>query len=113
VDWLGMRVLAADGRRLGLVNDLRLAPTGRVGLSAELVVEGIVVDGRHAGSMLGYDRRRDQGPWLVRRPVRALHRHAGYAPWSAVEAVDLDAGEIRTSLLGLHSLGMRSTTQQS
>jgi hypothetical protein len=105
VDLLGLPVLAVDGSRLGLVNDLRLAPSGRVrGVFAELVVDGIVVDGHHAGSMLGYDRRAEQGPWLVRIFVHALHRHAGYVPWSAVESIDLEGREVRTTLRSLQDL---------
>jgi len=105
VDLLGLPVLAADGTRLGLVNDLRLSPADRVrGLFAELVIDGIVVDGHHAGSMLGYDRRAEQGPRLVRILVRALHRHAGYVPWSHVETIDLERREIRTTLRTLQGL---------
>jgi hypothetical protein len=46
-----------------------------------------VISDRHAGSMLGYDRRADQGTWLVRRIVRRLHRNARYLPWPAVRGV--------------------------
>jgi sporulation protein YlmC with PRC-barrel domain len=105
VDLLGLPVLAVDGSRLGLVNDLRLVPSDRVrGVFAELVVDGIVVGGHHAGSMLGYDRRGEQGPWLVRILVRALHRHAGYVPWSDVESIDPERREIRTTLRTLQDL---------
>ena len=97
-DVLGMDVFARDGRRLGHVNDLRLAPTSAVeGTMARLVVDGLVVDGRHAGSMLGYDRRAEQGPRLVRWAVRGLHRHAGYVPWSAVSEIDWAANRITLS----------------
>jgi hypothetical protein len=96
VDLLGMRVLAPDGRQLGLLNDVRLAPTGAVaGAFPRMVVDGLVVDGRHAGSLLGYDRRAEQGPRLVRWAVRWLHRNAGYLPWGAVRSVDWSAREIR------------------
>ena len=105
VDLLGLPVLAVDGSRLGLVNDLRLVPAGKVrGVFAELVVDGIVVDGHHAGSMLGYDRRAEQGPWLVRILVRALHRRAGYVPWGDVDGIDLELREIRTTLRTLQDL---------
>ena len=98
VDLLHMPVRGPDGRTLGRVNDVRLAPTRAVhGVSAELVVDGIVVDGNHPGSLLGYDRRSDQGPWLVRVAVRALHRHAGYLPWEAVTDVDWDARRVTVS----------------
>jgi hypothetical protein len=102
---LGMDVFAADGRRLGHVNDLRLAPTRVVeGTMARLVVDGLVVDGRHAGSMLGYDRRAEQGPRLVRWAVRGMHRHAGYAPWARVREVDWAANRIVLSVRALDPL---------
>jgi hypothetical protein len=105
VDLLHMQVRGPDGRVLGRVNDLRLAPTRAVrGVSAELVVVGIVVDGNHPGSLLGYDRRSDQGPWLVRVVVRALHRNAGYLPWEAVTEVDWDAGRVTVSTDRLEAL---------
>ena len=95
-DLLGADVVQVDGTRLGHLNDVRLAPTSAVhGVFPELVVEGIVVDGRHAGSLLGYDRRREQGPWLVRWAVRTLHRGAGYLPWDDVEQVDWERREVR------------------
>ena len=91
VDLLHMQVRDPDGRVLGRVNDLRLSPTRAVrGVAAELMVDGIIVDGNHPGSLLGYDRRSEQGPWLVRVAVRALHRHAGYLPWEAVADIDWD-----------------------
>ena len=65
------------------------------GVFPRLVVDGLVVDGKHVGSMLGYDRRAEQGPWLLRRIVRHIHRNAGYLPWDAVEEVDWDAGVVR------------------
>jgi hypothetical protein len=92
---LGARVVGPDGRVLGHVNDLRLAPGPAIrGLRAELVVEGLLVADRHAGSLLGYDRRREQGPWPVRTLVRALHRRASFVPWSAVVAVSWSDGEV-------------------
>jgi hypothetical protein len=88
---LGFDVVTEGGRALGHVNDVRLATGhGIRGTRAELLVEGFVVGTRHAGSLLGYDRRSEQGPWLVRRLVRWLHRHAGYVAWEAVRSVDWD-----------------------
>lgn len=79
-------MVGADGGELGHVNDVRVVrrPGG-----ALPVVDGIVVGDRHAGSLLGYDRRPEQGPWLVRVVVRRLHRHACYVPWRAVTSLDL------------------------
>jgi hypothetical protein len=100
-----MDVFAADGRRLGHVNDLRLAPTRAVeGAMARLAVDGLIIDGRHAGSMLGYDRRAEQGPRLVRWAVRGMHRHAGYAPWTAVGEIDWTANRITLSVHALDPL---------
>jgi len=108
-DILGMDVFAADGRRLGHVNDLRLAPTLAVeGTMARLIVDGLIVDGRHSGSMLGYDRRAEQGPRLVRWAVRGMHRHAGYAPWTAVSEIDWPANEITLSVQSLDPLDTAS-----
>jgi hypothetical protein len=84
-DLLGATVTARDGREIGHVNDLRLAPGKAVrGVHVELVVDGLIVSDRHAGSMLGYDRRAEQGPRLVRALVRRVHRNARYLPWTAV-----------------------------
>jgi sporulation protein YlmC with PRC-barrel domain len=96
VDLLGLPVLGPDGTKLGFLSDLRLAPTATVdGVFPRLVVDGLVVDGRHVGSMLGYDRRAEQGPWVLRRIVRQLHRDAGYLPWDALDSVDWDAGTVK------------------
>jgi hypothetical protein len=85
---LGASVVTVGGQQLGHVNDVRLAPSPNVrGVRAQLVVDGLVLADRHAGSMLGYDRRSDQGPWLVRLLVRRLHRNARYLPWTAVRDV--------------------------
>ncbi|MDQ1585075.1 MAG: hypothetical protein QOJ90_1220 [Actinomycetota bacterium] len=92
---LRLPVVDEDGRELGHVNDVRLAPTGRVnGVFTELAAVALIVADRHSGSLLGYDRRADQGPWLVRVIVRALHRHAGLVRWSSVQRVDWAAGRI-------------------
>jgi len=38
--------------------------------------------------MLGYDRRDQQGPWLVRLIVRRLHRRLLVVPWEAVRLTE-------------------------
>jgi hypothetical protein len=86
---LGAEVLDPAGAVIGHVNDVRLSPGPAVhGVRAELVIEGVIVSDRHAGSLLGYDRRAEQGPWLVRRIVRRLHRNARYVRWSNLSDVD-------------------------
>lgn len=61
-----------DGRRDGRVIDVRARPEGDRGL----VVSALVVGRGGAGSMLGYDRKQDMGPWAVAALVRRLHRGA-------------------------------------
>lgn len=84
-DLLGMSVAYAGGGHAGYVNDVRLE---RRPDDSRLVAVGIVVGGRHPGSLLGYDRRSEQGPVLVRWVVRWIHRHAGYVPWESVIKID-------------------------
>lgn len=105
-DLLGLPVVTVDGRTLGHVNDVRLAPGLALrGLRSELLVDGLVVADRHAGSLLGYDRRAENGPWLIRVVVRFLHRHAGYAPWSAVHSVEWgDGGRVVVAIDRLDDL---------
>jgi sporulation protein YlmC with PRC-barrel domain len=88
VDLLGAEVVDGEGRRLGRVNDVRFTAGSDEGAGQELSVVGLVVAGRHEGSLLGYDRRPTQGPWLIRMIVRRLHRNAGYVPWTAVRTVE-------------------------
>jgi hypothetical protein len=84
-DLLGAPVLDRDGRQVGVVTDLRCVQDGPVrGSMAAPRVDALVVSRRHTGSLLGYDRRDQQGPWLIRAAVRRLHRHLLVVPWSAV-----------------------------
>lgn len=55
--------------------------------------------------MLGYDRRPDQGPWLVNRAVRWLHRHSGYVAWGEVRDIDWDSRIITVTTSTLADLG--------
>lgn len=79
---LGMPVIRADGSKAGYVRDLRLERRPDDG---HLRAAGIIVDTRHAGSMLGYDRSSRQGPLVLRLVIRRLHRGAGYAPWQQAD----------------------------
>jgi sporulation protein YlmC with PRC-barrel domain len=67
----GMDVLEPEGRPVGRVLDARFTPSP----DGRLVLEGLVVGHGHPGSLLGYDRRKGMGPWLVRQTVGYLHRH--------------------------------------
>lgn len=67
----GMAVLGPDGEPAGRVLDARFTP----GADGSLVLSSLIVGPGRPGVLLGYDRRGDQGPWLVRSVVRRLHRH--------------------------------------
>lgn len=67
----GMDVLGPGGERLGRVLDARFEPSPE----GSLVLCSLIIGHGRPGSLLGYDRRSDQGPWLVRTVVRRLHRH--------------------------------------
>jgi hypothetical protein len=90
-----MGVVSATGEMLGRVNGVRVrASAGTVGYGG-LVVDGLVVAQHNTGSLLGYDRRPQQGPALIRAIVAYLHRNAGYVPWGGVHTVDWDKRQIR------------------
>jgi sporulation protein YlmC with PRC-barrel domain len=101
---LGMNVISATGESLGQVNDVRVrAPSGTIGYGA-LVVDGLVVAQHETGSLLGYDRRSQQGPLLIRAIVGFLHRNAGYIPWSGVHTVDWDKRQVLLNVETLEDL---------
>jgi hypothetical protein len=101
---LGLPVEGPDGRRLGEVGDVRLTRTaGRSG-PVQLVAEGLVVGGGHPGSLLGYDRRGEQGPALVRAVVRWLHRDARYLAWPLVRRIDWERGVVVAATAALPPL---------
>lgn len=77
----GMDVLGPDDERIGRVLDARFEPRE----DGSLVLCSLIVGRGRPGSLLGYDRRGDQGPWLVRAVVRRLHRHTVIAPAGAAE----------------------------
>jgi hypothetical protein len=88
-DILGMRIRFADGRDGDRVLDLRLTPSARIsGPLAELVTEGVIAGKARPGTLFGYDRNREQGPWPIRTIIRALHRHTGYVTWDDVDHID-------------------------
>ena len=89
-----VRVPGRDDLR---ILDVRLEPSGGLG-HERVVVAGLVV-GRSGrpGSLLGYDRSPDQGPWLVARVVRWLHRRTALVPMDQVTGIDWERGVIETA----------------
>jgi len=110
-DLLGMHVRFADGRDGDQVIDLRLTSSDRVpGPLAELVSEGVIVGRMRPGTLFGYDRNPDQGPWLIRVVVRALHRHTGYVAWEDVDHIAWDDGVVQLRVNELANLTAVSTS---
>jgi hypothetical protein len=69
------------GPRIGEVLDARFEP----GPAGVLELRSLLVGRGRPGGLLGYDRRGDQGPWLVRTVVRAMHRHTVIADAAGAE----------------------------
>lgn len=104
-DLIGMRVRFADGDEGREVIDVRLSATDTArGHLPELAVSGLLVGRARPGTLFGYDRDPDMGPWLVRTVVRAIHRHTGYLEWSDVEQVDWDARLVRVRIAGVRDM---------
>lgn len=99
-----MRVYGDDGTELGNVIDVRVAPSGEVERGAPMVVTGLVVGRGRPGSFLGYDRAPGQGPWMVNRVVRWLHRHSGLVRIEHVEPIDWGTDRITVSRADLDDL---------
>lgn len=88
-DVIGLDVVDRSGQKIGIVTDLRCVQDGPLrGGMALLRVDGVIVSRRHAASVLGYDRREQQGPWLIRVIVRWLHRDFRIVPWDRIERAD-------------------------
>jgi hypothetical protein len=82
-------VYDSTGAALGYVTDLRCVQDGPLrGAMCAPRVHALVVSRHRVGSLLGYDRREQQGPWLIRVIVGRLHRNLQVIPWSAVDSHD-------------------------
>ncbi|MCA1824083.1 MAG: hypothetical protein ABR520_10145 [Mycobacteriales bacterium] len=88
-DLMHAEVLDPAGRRIGLVNDVRLRKTGpRLGqFGAALQIDGLIIGGRTTGSQLGYERSEMHGPWLLQTLMSWVHRNAVYAEWQDVASI--------------------------
>ena len=105
-DLLGCPVLSDDNQRLGHVIDVRLKTAGADRPVQILPFDALIVSRRRVGSFFGYERRREQGPAVLARLFRWLHRDAQLVPWSQVarweagEAVVLVPGASSRRVLG-------------
>jgi sporulation protein YlmC with PRC-barrel domain len=77
---LGRTVYDAKGTVLGRIADLVAEETGG---GAPRVVAALVTRGRR-GRLFGYERPGINGPWLIERFARLLHRGAREIPWGDV-----------------------------
>lgn len=88
-DLLGSDALEADGRRVGGIVDVRLEISGAPAqLLAATVVTGLLVSPRTRFSTWGYERRGEDGPVVIARLQRWLHRESFLVAWDDVELVD-------------------------
>lgn len=85
-DLLELKARRATGGQLGGVLDVRIDSRHRVA--------GLLVGPGRPGSLLGYDRDRDQGPAAVGSLVRWLHRHVRYVRWEQVAPVYWGGGQL-------------------
>lgn len=99
-----MRVRGDDGSDLGNVIDVRVAPEGEAQAGAPIRVTGLVVGRGRPGSFLGYDRGPDQGPWLLNRVIRWLHRDSGLVGIEQVTRIDWEAERLTVSRSDLDDL---------
>ena len=99
---LGASVVDADGRRIGVVTGLDCTSDGpRHGPLAAPRLRGLRVIPHGWGSALGYQQRRQVGPWLIRRTVEWMQRRGRIVSWDDV--ADVVDGEIRLRRDGLGS----------
>jgi hypothetical protein len=91
-------VVAADGRRLGKVRDVRLVQDGPIvnGTQAALRVDAVVVSSGWRGVRLGYLRGEVRGPWLLRSIFGRLERAARIIPMRDLAWED-DGGPLRVT----------------
>ena len=86
---IGRHVMDRSGKQIGIVTDLRCVLDGPLrGALAQPRVSAVIVSRGHTASLLGYDRREQQGPWMVRVIVRWMHRDLRVVPWDRVELAD-------------------------
>jgi hypothetical protein len=95
-DLLGSPVESPSGEELGKVLDVRLEPSPEPRDHA-LVLTHLLVGRGRPGSYLGYDRSHEQGPWLVARIVRWVHRDSGMVPIDAVDSIDWQGRRVRVT----------------
>lgn len=101
-DLLGCEVADASGEHLGAVVDVRLEISGAPGqLLADAEVVGVLVSPRSRTSTWGYERRGENGPFVIARLQRWLHRGMFLVEWADVARVDDGRLELREGFAAL------------
>lgn len=99
-----------QGRRLNELLDMPVhGPDGLLGHVLDVRVEaehhpvrrfrvtGFLVGKGRPGTLLGYDRKEEQGPWLLARLVRWLHRDSRQVDVADLRALDWDDGRMEVA----------------
>lgn len=89
-DLIGRGVVDAHGHPVGVCTDIRCEVRRPPDAAPELTVAALLVSRRHTGSLLGYERGRTKGPWLLGVFIRWLHRGLQVVPWEDVADIPHD-----------------------
>ena len=101
-DLLGCDVFEVNGTRVGAVVDVRFEISGRPGqLLADAELVGLLVTPRSRASTWGYERRGENGPFLIARLQRWLHRGMFLVEWHDVALLDEGLVQLRDGYTAL------------
>jgi sporulation protein YlmC with PRC-barrel domain len=89
-----MSVQLENGATIGRITDVRVRRGDDRGHLPELVVDGLLIGRYRLGTLFGYDRDRQRGPWLIRMVLRPFLRQTGYVRWSDVGSIDWEEGVV-------------------
>lgn len=88
-DLLGDDVVDHEGHRIGVCFDVRcLITRGSLDHSPSLQIGALLVSPHRRGALLGYERGRTKGPWVLSWAVRLLHRGSQMYLWPDVQSVE-------------------------
>jgi len=113
-DLLGSVAVEADGTRLGTILDVRLEVSGAPAqLLAATVVTGVLVSPHSRFSTWGYERRGEDGPLLIARLQRWVHRGTFLVAWDDVERVDEGRVTFRPGYVQRDAMLPRATRERT
>jgi PRC-barrel domain len=89
-DLLGAKVVGRDGRRVGVVVDVRLVQDGpTVGeFGAAFRVHGLVIGRSSVGAHMGFERANVRGPWLLKTLFGWIQGTERYATWDLIRSIE-------------------------